>query len=266
MQVLQTLPSRLDRELSQMWLNANTLKARGNPQARAQAELALSSIGKEWKKRYDALRGCRGTPRVQPATASSLRTMSPAAIQKFVQTNFLSPDNLLAAAEEVHRRLKSPARTGEEATNQDKVRKLEERLHNRLIELAHWFRWPSTFAIPGVNHIPNPDWHEEGMLKFLGYQVGETAGLPEGVRQAVLASIFRGDLPPIISAEYMQEWGTPGSASRLEKMANSLAAFIRNARRNRGANMNTAIRHWEADLEFLFRSYYRDMFRFDWPR
>jgi hypothetical protein len=265
MQILETIPSRLDRELSQMWLNANRMKARGAGQAVTEAESALLAIGKEWKKRFDAIRRHRGVPRVQPATASSLRTMTPTALQKFIQTNFLSPDDLLAAAEEVHRRLKIPARTVEQATDQDKVRKLEERLHRRLIELTHWFRWPSTFAIPGVNHIPNPDWHEEGMLKFLGYQVGETAGLAEGVRQAVLASIFGGDLPPIISADYMQEWGSPGSAARLEKMANSLAAFIRNARRNRGANMTTAIRHWEADLEFLFESYYRDMFRFGWP-
>jgi hypothetical protein len=56
MQLLQTLPSGLDRELSKMWLSANSLNARDNPQTREQAELALSSIGEGWEERYDALR------------------------------------------------------------------------------------------------------------------------------------------------------------------------------------------------------------------
>ena len=48
-------------------------------------------------------------------------------------------------------------------------------------------------------------------------------------------------LPPIESPSYMKEWAIPGSATRLKKMANSIASFARQAKRRRNADMREAV-------------------------
>ena len=48
-------------------------------------------------------------------------------------------------------------------------------------------------------------------------------------------------------------------------MAESIAAFARNAKRRRQINLNDAIGEWEADLEFLYEEYYVGHFHFAWP-
>jgi hypothetical protein len=48
-------------------------------------------------------------------------------------------------------------------------------------------------------------------------------------------------------------------------MAETIASFVRNAKRRRDAHMGSAIKDWEADLEFLYFGYYVDRFHFAWP-
>jgi hypothetical protein len=128
------------------------------------------------------------------------------------------------------------------------------------------FAWPSTRADGGSGGLKTDSWLQEGMLKFMGYVVGEVNGKHRDERQRLLSVIFDGPLPPVLPRIHMAEWSRPGTPARLKKIAESLAAFARNAKRRRDANMATAIQDWEEDLEFLFHHYYRGQFNFGWPR
>jgi hypothetical protein len=57
----------------------------------------------------------------------------------------------------------------------------------------------------------------------------------------------------------------PRTAQRLYKLANTLAALIRNAKRRDAVSMERAINDWERDLLFLYAKYYVDFFHFGWP-
>lgn len=50
-------------------------------------------------------------------------------------------------------------------------------------------------------------------------------------------------------------------------MAESIAAFVRNAKRNENSDMSRAIEHWEKDLSWLKSEYYDGLFdgSFPWP-
>lgn len=128
------------------------------------------------------------------------------------------------------------------------------------------FPWPTTKAPKGKRGLDSGDWHLIGMLSYLGYRVGATAGVSEGIRRQILDLCFDGPLPPINGIAYMRAWGAPGSTMRLGKLANELASFARNGKRKRSANLATAVTDWEADLNHLYRQYYVGKFRFTWPR
>ena len=85
------------------------------------------------------------------------------------------------------------------------------------------------------------------------------------VRQRMLTAIFDGPIPPAFPRDYLEKWSRPGTPARLRQLAETLAAFARNAKRRREANMDSAISDWEADLEFLYHNYYRGRFGFVWP-
>ena len=100
----------------------------------------------------------------------------------------------------------------------------------------------------------------------MGYGVGRKAALSADRRRAILAYVFMGRLPPVNDSHYMQEWGRPKSNRRLRKLANSLAAFARNARRKKSSSWNHAIANWEADLAHLKKRYYDRRLRdWKWP-
>lgn len=127
------------------------------------------------------------------------------------------------------------------------------------------FDWPSTDAEPGVGGIDTQDWQKKGVLLFMGYKVGDTEGEPQRVREGILSEVFSGPIPPVFPNAYLDEWDDPSSALRLKKMAETIAALTRNARRRRDSLMNAAIRDWVKDLEFLYWKYYVDKFQFAWP-
>lgn len=135
----------------------------------------------------------------------------------------------------------------------------------RASSLEAYFKWPSTDAEPGTGYLHTVDWPTEGLLKLMGYSVGRGEGQAPHVRRAILAEVFSSHLPPLISPEYMKEWASPSSAARLQKMAESIASFTRNARRRSDDAMSDAIKNWEQDLRFLYEKYYVNHFHFAWP-
>lgn len=126
-----------------------------------------------------------------------------------------------------------------------------------------YFTWPIGSAEPGLGRIEPADWPELGLLSQMGYQVGKEAK-SDSFRRALLSRILDAHLPPLIHPAYIAEWGPPGTAARLRKMAHSVAAFARNADRQ-GSRLSLAVEHWQGDLQFLHDKFYVDRFGFDWP-
>lgn len=128
-----------------------------------------------------------------------------------------------------------------------------------------YFKWPSTEADGGGGGFEIGKAPREGMLGYLEYRVGRNNGLPEGARRAILDRVVKGTLPIYWSLDYYEQWSEPGSAARLRKLAESIAAFARNAKRRRGSGLSDAIAEWESDLEYLKKKYYLRRWAFGWP-
>lgn len=115
---------------------------------------------------------------------------------------------------------------------------------------------PIPIFIPLNFFMPEIDSPKNGVFGVCGYRVGNS-GLAENARHLILAHIFHNTLPFVQDMDYMEEWGKNQSPARLEKMANSIAAFARNfLRRRNQKNYDTAIREWIDDLAWLKQEYY----------
>jgi hypothetical protein len=128
-----------------------------------------------------------------------------------------------------------------------------------------WFPWPTTIASPGARRLKGVNWRDKGMLSLLEYRVGETNPTPDDIRWCILQFVFECHLPPMEDAINNLDWGMPQTAQRLKKLANSLAAFTRNAKRQNTVSLATAIDDWEHDLGLLHEKYYLQFFHFGWP-
>ena len=149
----------------------------------------------------------------------------------------------------------------------NKAIRLRETIEERIEELTidQPFRWPTTDGEPGNNPISPFDAPEIGMLKLLGYTVGRN-GLSRSGRRKILDDIYRMRLPIRVSNEYMDEGSVPNGGRRLQKIAESIAAFTRNAKRDRRQDKLLAIEHWEADLAYMKKSFYDgSRWSFEWP-
>lgn len=127
------------------------------------------------------------------------------------------------------------------------------------------FAWPDTTSRTGRGGFDIGDAPTTGLLKFMGYTVGSTAGEPQFIRRHILSEMFSGELPPYHSPEHMREWGKPGTSGRLKKLANTIASLARIQKQKQSASID-AIRDWEADLAFLHAKYYVGIFGFAWPK
>lgn len=123
-----------------------------------------------------------------------------------------------------------------------------------------FFRWPSTTAENGDGQLVF-EADAFGVLALAGYRVGATRGEPEAARWRTLARLFQDE---IAHAPPGREWGSRGSAQRLKKVAYTIAALTRNAKR-RGLPMERAVAEWETDLEYLHDRFYVGRFNFPWP-
>lgn len=92
---------------------------------------------------------------------------------------------------------------------------------------------------------------KEGMLAYLEYHVGRTYGQSSRVCQSTLTRVFEHSLPPVFDGAYLTMWGPNGSAQRLQKIAESIAPFTRNARHRSPNALDEAICQWEEDLKFV---------------
>lgn len=128
-----------------------------------------------------------------------------------------------------------------------------------------YFSWPTTLATGRTGEISFGDSPAEGVLAYMEYHVGRTSDVSTPVRRIILDRVFLGVLPPVFSKEYLNEWSSPGSATRLRKIAESIAAFCRNAKRRDTSKLNDAIKDWESDLSYLRDQYYVGKFHFGWP-
>lgn len=128
-----------------------------------------------------------------------------------------------------------------------------------------YFAWPTTDAPGGNGQLSLEANLKEGMLKYLEYQVGRTNGQSPAVRRAILRRVFEGVLPPVFPPTYMAEWSEPGSATRLKKLAETIAAMARLFKRRHDSRFDDAISDWEADLRFLYDEFYVGRFKFAWP-
>ena len=127
------------------------------------------------------------------------------------------------------------------------------------------FTWPTTEAKPGRHGLTTDDWTKDGLLKSMGYVVGNK-GIERQFREAILHGVFGCAVPPMFERSYVAEWGGPKTPARLEKMAETIASLTRNAKRRPDVGLGSAIKDWEHDLEFLYWNYYVDTFHFAWPR
>jgi hypothetical protein len=128
------------------------------------------------------------------------------------------------------------------------------------------FFWPSTEVV-AKSQLPIKDsyfQHKEGIFGCLEYKVGWSGTTPKR-RQILLDRIYLDKLPKINSVQYMFEWGDPQTASRLKKMAESIASFARNAKRRNHQQLKKAILDWESDLNYLRCKYYNNVYDFGWP-
>lgn len=123
------------------------------------------------------------------------------------------------------------------------------------------FRWPSTVVHSGGGGLAL-EADEEGLLSTIGYHVGRTKGEAPYVRRRLLSRIFEGELPDV--GAWQHSWGRPGTGSRLKKLAETIAAMTRNAKRRR-QRMDAAVADWEDDLHFLHERFYVGRFDFQWP-
>lgn len=138
----------------------------------------------------------------------------------------------------------------------------------RQIELPlddDYFEWPDITAFDGDGSITG-GWLKEGLLVFMGYHVGNTRGVSTNKRHRILTEVFNGAVPPVFPRSYVESWSTAASSHRLKKMAETLASFVRNAKRRRDSRFETAIDQWTIDLEYLYAEYYVGKFHFSWPR
>ncbi|NEJ39513.1 hypothetical protein [Rhizobium ruizarguesonis] len=140
------------------------------------------------------------------------------------------------------------------------------KIEQELLALGEeYFKWPSTGAQKGNGTLNSFDAPEDGILSFFGYQVGQSSQITSSTRYAILDRVFRIVLPHILPGSHMALWGMPNSRRRLQKMAEAIAAFVRNAKRRQNPSYHRAIGDWEYDLQRLHDALYVGRFDFGWP-
>lgn len=125
--------------------------------------------------------------------------------------------------------------------------------------------WPTTEAPCGGGSFDSSVFQlEVGILKAIGYTVGATRGLGVDARRKLLRDFYTSSPPLPTDHPQYDEWASPKSSSRLLKLANTIAAHVRNAKRRR-QRPEIAISEWESDLAFLKGAFFEGTFTFCWP-
>ena len=126
------------------------------------------------------------------------------------------------------------------------------------------FQWPSTEAKIGKGKgLSKAIDQEKGLLSDMGYRVGNN-GVAKSRRWEILDDVYLKELRLHLDKSYLAEWGRPKSSQRLKKLAETIAALTRNAKR-KNSNYAAAIHEWEKDLAYLKEKFYDGVYDFPWP-
>jgi hypothetical protein len=134
-----------------------------------------------------------------------------------------------------------------------------------LADASEYFKWPKTEVVWGDGEFSTDSMLMLGVLRLMGYQVGQTNGKADSDRIAILNRVYKLRLPPVLSQALTIPWSLPNSGPRLQKMAESIAIFTRNAKGRRAADLSQAISEWERDLKYLRREFYEGVYDFPYP-
>lgn len=92
-------------------------------------------------------------------------------------------------------------------------------------------------------------WSTRGLLRHLGYRVGEQ-GKPPSARRAVLTAAVL--LPArLLPNQHRENWGDAGTAQRVHEICRMITLFYNLASGKTAANMSKARAHWQDDLAWL---------------
>ncbi|MBM0741297.1 hypothetical protein JOY44_06635 [Phormidium sp. CLA17] len=205
-------------------------------------------------------------PTPPPAPAQPLRTDTSTRQRPYIQCRIDQLERIADAEWNNKQLLSKINHELESRRSWGRPQALRERITQRLTQLHSTQFVRTTTATFGSQDLSSDVFrYSEGLLSHCGYEVGAN-GLPESQRRQILDSVFLERLPFVNDTAYLGEWGEPGTSQRLQKSANCIAAFARNARRRNSGNLSNAIQEWEADLAYLKQTYYNGRFHFPWPQ
>ncbi len=143
------------------------------------------------------------------------------------------------------------------------VLNLINQIEQRLKELES-FRWVSTKANKGTGKLQIKHWDKTGLLSAVGYETGMN-GLNEKLRSDILDSVYHYEIPTNFKFADSAKWGKPLTGARLKKLADCLASFTRNEKRNYTSDYRVSISERETDLLYLKKKYYDGVYDFGFP-
>lgn len=138
--------------------------------------------------------------------------------------------------------------------NQVNSRNLKNR---RKLEKSEGFPWVSTEVGFGFEKMDTSAWKKDDLLSKLGYKTGNYSGLDTKTRREILYKAYLEDFPMKIkvSLEDIESWGEPNSATRLRKIAESIALVVRNEKMH-SYDYTISISERETDLADLKKKFY----------
>lgn len=96
---------------------------------------------------------------------------------------------------------------------------------------------------------PSTESPDIGVLKVVGYSVGNSSKLSPKERHVLLDYVMVGILPFVHSSSHMDEWGEPNSQARYRKLHRVLASF-RTGAANR-LELAIAFEEWDKDVAYI---------------
>jgi len=108
---------------------------------------------------------------------------------------------------------------------------------------------PAEWHLPANGLFRGKAVPQGSLFRAVGYRVGASSPLNDDQRRWLLDEIVSCEMPPVASPSYMEEWGAPLTAIRLERVIRSLRAFGSNARASR--KMELAREAWLSDARYL---------------
>jgi len=259
----QTFSSKAQHAIDYLIDNGFLHQSKKTLSIKEQGKAALSSRPPTWEG--------FGEPPLKDLTAAPGRngTAGPKIdiVRVLLGIRAMEPFDLISVWENAHRILQDQRKQDQHEKAEAAVRGIEAewKRRNSNGDPEEYFDWPTTEARAGDGNLSLKNIARNGVLGQLDYHVGRTQGQLDLYRRRTLTKIFAHPIPSSVKGFDPGEWGTPGSAQRLRKMAYSIASFTRSAKRKDPEVFDEAVRHWEIDLKFLHDQYYTGKFSFAWP-